>query len=85
MVQEIEMFQVARYIKINGTKTLAKKCAEASVLQAKILYDSCPAYLQRQYLMYVHVLQISKMIYEKVFLCTCVCGVHKFCSPVTEF
>ena len=85
MIQEIEMFKVARYIKINGTKILAEKCAEASVLQAKILYDSCPAYLQRINLMYEHILQISKTTYEGVLLCTCVRGVQKFWSPVTEF
>lgn len=36
MIQEIEMFKVARYIKSNGTKILAEKCAEASVLQADV-------------------------------------------------
>ena len=42
------MFKVAKYITINNTKTYAKKCAEGSILLAKILHASCPAYLERQ-------------------------------------
>ena len=45
-----------------------------------IMYASCPADLQRQYLVYVLLHQISGM-YVSVFLCTSVCGIHKFCSP----
>lgn len=45
-----------------------------------IMYASCPADLQRQYSVYVLLHQISGM-YVSVFLCTSVCGIHKFCSP----
>ena len=49
-------------------KKVARKGAEGSVLQASvILYTSCPAYLQRQYLMYMHLQQILKLKVLKIF------------------
>ena len=36
------------------------KVAKSSAMQAKIMYASCPAYLQRQHLRHMHVQQISK-------------------------
>ena len=49
-------------------KKVTGKGTEGSLLQAsKILYTSCPAYLQRQYLMYVHLQQILKLKVLKIF------------------
>ena len=46
-----------------------------------MLYASCPAYMQRQYLMYVvHVLRISKYVVREV-PCAFLRSIHIFCSP----
>ena len=45
-------------LKCSKLQTSAEKCTEAGMLQAKImLHATFPAYLQRRYLIYVHVQQ----------------------------
>ena len=57
MVKYVEV----KYIGINDTKTSAEKCTEGSTLQSNImLFASCPANIQRQSQIYVHVQKIPK-------------------------
>ena len=61
MVEENEIFKAAKYLTINRDKIFAEKWTVGRVLQEKLmLYVSCPANLQPQYLMYIYVKKISK-------------------------
>ena len=83
------MFNSVKYIAINGAKTFAEKCTEGSVLQAKImLYVSCPACFQRQYLIHVEeVRQNFKKMFIREALITINCSISCFkanCKKVNK-